>query len=814
MVQKKQKSFKLSSPLKMLSQLLMPQNQKKITDLIQYSSHIPIGQYSPAELSKILPSDKQYNKEIKTESIVEFLSTTKERSQNIIHELKQLKTLTPEIDEAKRIYVSSILSPNDLQKNSVKLSVNNLSLPQETINNLNILLNTFFNDKLEFGSKLGDWIGECLYETGAKGIVVLPKYNNKILMEAVEQSDNYSGIENLSLNNLKDIYSNNISIESILKLNTSSDKLPFIDKDICIEALSELSTTEEFSYIRSQDHEVIVETISSNLGKFISDRSNYIVISDNPSILTNSKSSKKMVQKKLQKNIDEYFLGEPGRNQTIILSDEINDEDDFPSLIEFPTGSIIPICVPGSVSEHLGYFILVDEWGNPLDDNIIYDSHFNLTKKTEQALYGNQRIINSLSVEQKNKTVETVFNLTIKKLINTKLEDIGIVANNNDIKQYNAITNCIFQKLLKKQKIGLIFVPESLMTYYRFDHREDGTGKSMIESVKFILSLRATLIIANTMAEIKEAVDNVTIEVEFDEKDTNIEQSLDMVRKLYTDKQTLQFRYDPNNIARSLTNNSLKLIPKGVPGLPNSLSTTVDSRPRTVPKTSTELLDKFTEMGRPGFGVPPSALNQLNETEFSRSIVTQNLFFANVVRERQTVLKKFNNKLVRNYLKYSKELQKQIKEILNSVANDDKQKDKNLINNDDITVESIINSVQVTLPSPNVSVSKAQYEEIQQYIGMIDTILNTLFTDELVGIDNRELKDLMVSVRALNKSTMLRSFMETIGFQGSFEIPSIEVAIGDSNVLENMVQSLINLKVGLKSIIKMVDIKTEDSSSY
>jgi len=198
---------KLNAVQKKTKQLIDVITRRKSDPVVQTTTskqtHINIGQYSSSELQQLLPSN---TRTAKTSELRDFLTESNKKSQTIIKELKCLKALAPEIEDAKRIYVSSIMSPNDMQKNSVRVSVNLKELPEIINTDISNELNTFFNESYELGVNLTKWLGECFYETGAKAIVVLPRSNIDILMQSTSMEHYKLGSDkNVNLASLEDI---------------------------------------------------------------------------------------------------------------------------------------------------------------------------------------------------------------------------------------------------------------------------------------------------------------------------------------------------------------------------------------------------------------------------------------------------------------------------------------------------------------------------------------------------------------------------------------------------------------------------------
>jgi len=322
--------------------------------------------------------------------------------------------------------------------------------------------------------------------------------------------------------------------------------------------------------------------------------------------------------------------------------------------------------------------------------------------------------------------------------------------------------------------------------------------KSLVEKMKYLLALRTTLIVSKVMAAIRNAKDQKVIELELNENDLNVEQTLDVVKNMYIKKHSPKFYNDPEMVARNIVANSLSIIPRNMPGTKNTMTVSTEHRDPGIRMPDDELLTSLTNMTSLGYGVPPSALNQLNETEYARSVATNNLFFSNKIRCIQREIKKYNNKFGRNYVKYSSYIFTKIKGIL----------EKGDVKNIDDTMKKVVYSIEIDLASPSVSTSKAQFEELRAYLEMIETVMEKLFSPDLLSTPDPQTKDLLNTLRAQIKAELIRDFVSVLGLQEIIKVPTIEeVNVKD---IHNIQQFVLNLKKGLDDFAKAL-IKTPES---
>ena len=121
--------------------------------------------------------------------------------------------------------------------------------------------------------------------------------------------------------------------------------------------------------------------------------------------------------------------------------------------------------------------------------------------------------------------------------------------------------------------------------------------------------------------------------------------------------------------------------------------------------------------------VPPSALNQLNEPEYARSLVVGNLFFAKKITRYQRIWRSLIDKFIRTYTLvdpvFRAALRKKIalygktpvKEKLPPKVAKLKMENPNMYSGElDDLADLILSRVKSNLPKPNIVVDKPQFE--------------------------------------------------------------------------------------------------------
>ena len=792
------------------------------------SDKIVLSQYSESELTKMLTSKykKGFDADKIAGNIMQQLQGSATQRTTIFKRLEDLKYLSPEIEQIKMIYVSSILSPTDMQTDAVNISVDtgNADLDSE----LSEFLNDYFNNDLHLGVKLKEWLERSLFDYGSAPVVIVPRSNITALNALC---DKYVSMESMSDEQKNSILYNHIGLENLNCTNTKNNETSFTNKfkeELKNDIIFDISC--EDLGIEEKSHEKVVDKLVEGSLEFINKNKDNITFVNNPFYLKEVKTSKAKIKESL-KVWEEQIIGK-GENKIFALSDIDNgkNKEDHPFIIELDPNLTVPVCVPGTNNQHIGYFVLTDADGNLVTSETYQNDYMSakgLRESSYSAMYGKTPgaipYLNNLGYANKNENSEAVFGLTVKKLLKEQLNVLNLGAGVT-LHEYDALSKCLFYNMLKSMKTKIIFVPSPMMIYYAYEYRSDGSGKSLLEDVEYLLALRTTMIVATVLNGMKNAVDRKVIEVDVDEKNTNLEQTLMTYKNIAVSKNIPTFNNNPYSASKGIIDQSISVLPKNIKGLSGSLNIDKSHVSSNIPQPEPEIIERFTNMMITHVGIPPAAINALGENEYSRSIATTNLHFSNIIRTRQRQSKTYNDKLVKNYVSYSAVLCDKIKEILDnninkdSVAKKDNKKLKSKTSKDSKTssdkdikldVQTIIQSISVNLPTCNVSTDKAKYQEIGELISLLDTVFENMYPNELVPKDDTELKNMLTSVKLYMKSENLKKILTNIGYHKTFEFPQINEINEESFV--DIVSYLNNLQKGLNDRVKVFKGSDDDS---
>ena len=775
------------------------------------------------------------------ESVTQYLRDITTNTRKKIDEIRNMRMMAPEIDQAALIITASIMSPTDLQTDEIAIQVENDNLNMATVAKVSEYLTDYFNKTYKLGPKLYDWYKTAGFVEGAKAVLVLPKHQIDILNTVADQ---WAPSQIKDIADLKKVLAGQESLVASLHMSGDEEKKMANQLSAVVEcSLEDMHIGRDFvstETLKNKEFKEVKETkaladaLVAGSFKLLKETEdgNGIIVTRDYSVLTKQK-------KKLDKALDEYeaiaqkqihgFIpGEPNSRPpypVLSLTDVMNTRpDDTPIVIEFPADSVIPVCAPGDNKNHLGYYVLLDEGGQPLRGDSAFISNPNadvvnrLATNAAKQTFGAAEYATFMAAgynkQQALDQMTQIFICAVNRLIESKLSRDGLTG--LDVHVHSAVGKALFFHLLAKNKIQMIFIPSPMMSYFRFDHRLDGTGKTLIEDIEFVIALRNTFTIAKIMAAVENATQHRRIEVSVDEKEPNPEQVLEYVRREYLAKKAPAWNVDPTTSAEGIISSHLSIVPKDMVGVTNNLEVTTEKSYGNAQAPDDSIMETLNNWTSLGLHVPPSALNQLAETEYSRSVATQNLLFANNVRGWQNCVAEDNAKFLKNYILCDHSLLQGITEIIkkdcmptgsgkpadSNAAADAGDETANKEAADVKLKEEVgrtIASVKVVFAPAIVATNKAHFEEITAHIDAIARMVETVYPDDIAPSD--ELRSLMVSIRSVVVSNILREFLPKLGFHEIASLPLPEEI--DSDMSARMIMLLNNFKRRFDNLEKL-----------
>ena len=700
--------------------------------------------------------------------------------------------MAPEVSQAASIMIPSILSPNDLRSTAIQFTSNCKEISKEKNDRIELAITDFFEKELSLSTLVPDWCHEALYVSGSKPILILP-------MTVLEKDlAGPSAVISQESFNKRVVFYDQSSIYDIADGRPGEKPTRLEDIVSATESFVDTSfsaflgdTNRDLNYRKTEVKKAYTAIVSSVLSR------EALTIIDNPSSIQFSHARTKQTKQKITNKTKIRY-----KESTLDIVEKPADPNDSignPLFMQLPSESVIPIYTPGDPGDHLGYFILLNEFGHPLEitpdmaDSLQESSSFTSNQSTFQQLfqaYGMSDMMQNDSRSQN--TIADVYQNIIESHLRDRMTSAGF--GNVGIGKDNNIYRYMFSRYLQQRRTKLLFVPKDLLTYFCFKYNEYGIGESKLNELKFILSLRISLIVCRMLVAFNNAIDRKRIEVTYDPGFSgNVIEHLRAVQREAMRKSAVSFSHDPMSVAQQIVNKSYTVKARGIPGLQDYDVINEDTQ-KTGANPDEQLAEDLKNMLILKLEVPAAAMNNLGEFEYSRSVNTTNLFFSRATTAKQKIVVEHLNSIARTYITYSKELRETIKKIINTKHPDGitPDGDANVIDNE--LFDRVIASITATLPSPNVAPDKSQYDALDGMLSSIDGVLNAVLNNDLADGD-QELGSVITTMRALTKSNLVKKYITDFGF-ADLDLPSLEDV--DQKAIVELRHTLTNIAKGLK----------------
>lgn len=786
--------------------------------------------------------------ELNSAGIIPYLKPTHVKVGNKRLNTDKMRALAPEIEQSRILVSSSIMSPNDLQDGSFVFTFDDvlgLSSDEKLCADISKIFDDFFNGVLNLGIKSYDWIGEIQYSSGSKPVLILPSESQtnlrsrtladvnddkKTAMDVLPGCSSFNEWDTFATRHVdngdyfrsrvkctwKDVLEGRTPQEDIRDMIPMMESFgvpsPFASPEdrMIRHTINEVDYTDP-RYLQGLESQVV--NLRSKL-----EEGDVIRISENPEILRFGVQKHLVTKSELAKQTQKAYgtYNQPIVEDTVYLNASGNHTS-HPTLIELPPESVIPIYIPGAPSIHHGYFILIDDHGQPLSIEASgleeggAGCQAGNPESAYNAIYGNNNStafgFTTRNMNDNQKSTQMIFQHMLDKYVGARLK--GIYSRDDlSIPNMNALSTVMFYRLLEAKQTTLVYVPTDMLHYFAFDYDTDGTGKARTDELQFLLSLRATYQIASVMAMANDAVEHKTVSVGVDDKNANIEAIMDLVSQIFIAKQKVNGSIDPSEIMRDLYANNLTIVPKNVPGL-SDLSVEVGNGGMQSTRPDDALIEQITNLIVSHLDVPPAALNQLSEPEYAKSLVTMNLFFAKKITRYQRQWCKQIREFIADYIHMDGPLQQAILKVLDAnrarTVNEQlsdkvlklKANDPNKYSKSSSTaiLQAIMDGFKVSLPSPNIAQDTAQYDVVRNYLSNMDELAERFFPSELIPQDDQAASNGLNIMKAIWKRRQTAKYLNNVGNFSMVDIPEIDDFEGDDVV--DLIQTCQNITARL-----------------
>ena len=660
----------------------------------------------------------------------------------------------PDVELAKQILVTSIISPNDLVSTEIFF---NLDDSNDYLGTAGKSMLKSVEDTMKKHFKiekcLQPYLEASLFDDGSVPVIVLPESSldhainsgNIISKESIGDfiSQSTGTVKSLGIlinpkgDEGNDLYTQlTASIESI-SLNRPMEYDPKISDKMNITIIDNYEALKLPRLNEKIIHDRLATTYRKNqLGMELynpeRERSKHFGNKDKNVGSTGDINDR-------VKSVMSSFTERQYQTETVLNLKTKNKVDQetigHPLVMRVPHESCIPIFPPSDPTNHIGYYVVIDNTGNPVRipvdsdyiENMINANSDNtdmsdfLAQKVNQSQFGTNG-----NTAQKYDEMYKAFSKVIEEDLIIRLS--GMYGGDLSLGATDEIYKLMFARALAKKHTQLIFVPKTLLTYFAFDYNDYGMGISLLEKSKMIASLRSVLMYANVMAAVKNSITQREVEIQLDPTDPNpdktIEEYLHAVAKA-TRSESPFGEFDPLNIVSNLTNSGVSVSVSGHPGFPETKAV-VNHSNVNMGKVDTELDEMLKKWHIMSMWLTPETVDAATGPDFATSVHANNILLAKRNQVAQDIYTEKWSDHIRKICYNSKPILDDLKKIL--------EQNRKFVNKtfaktytDDEIINYFLMNIYVELPRAETAKFEMQLEALDQYTQALDKILTDAF---------------------------------------------------------------------------------------
>jgi len=754
--------------------------------------------------------------------------------QNIV-DSESIVQLFPDIELSIQILISSVLSPKDMTNSDLIYKTPYSNMGNELSTKLNQVIRSHMSEYYKLDGELPKMLRDSLFTKGSYIKMVMPE-------SIVDEVVNFNSVstESLSelfkkdfdgslgiLGNYKKAVSNQFSLESLALSNDIGKYVGGLvvedneRLENCIGNLVDI--TDNYKILKVP--KVMEKVRASKIKKII--KSNSVAVESNT--ITNKEVSSALYKGASKKAEQFVIIPEP----TLAKRKSVAR----PLVMKLPSESVIPVYTPGDEANHIGYFIIIDNEGNPvtIDGNGGHSS--DLQSLLSNSKSNNNDSVSSMLIDKaKNNLIgsgraptldqiTTVYGNIIERNLVTRLRN-GIYNSTLKISNSQEIYRVMLTRVLSEQYTRLVYVPVELVGYLAFKYNNNGTGRSYLDDVKVLTSLRAMLLFSKVMAMTKNAINLTRVNMTLDPKDPDPEKTMELA--IHEIAKTRQQYFplginSPVDLVDWIQKAGFEFTFEGHPGLPDTkFDFETKNIQRDIPDSDLdELLRKQTYMA---FGLSPEVVDDAFSGDFATTVVANNLLLAKRIRHLQTVFSTYiadlNKKITFADPILMGELTDLIRSNKDAIETNMSDGDRPIYdNNPDEYIATIleehIESLEIDLPQPDTVTLENLSEAFDNYVDnlekAIDAIISTdSITSELAG----DVSNNIDTIKSIVKNYYIRRWMSNNGYLPELsEIttvdedgkPSIDLFEISKDHVESIIKATIKLVSKVDPLKKAAD---------
>lgn len=727
-----------------------------------------------------------------------------------IEDADKIFDILPDLQQVAEIAISGILSSKDLVTTVVNFDCPTDEMPIELKAGLLQVVKDYFEHTHPLKNYLQEILYDVLFKTGSYGVAIIPESSvDAIINEggkvALESFNNSQAKQLLAPRGIlgnpdakRELY---VGIEAI-----TTHAVTATDADLKITAgdLGPIYITDNADVMKlqrfRQTHAKSKIATAYNSGFALEARSDVPL-----QVMTSDGANRDQAPEKGMdyKDIDVYknpVYGLKNVEQVKTLEMIGRKSVGRPLVQHIPSEAIIPVHIPGNMRHHIGYYIMLDETGNPISRQSLLNNNVAM-----QWLAGNpsSQIIQDVATSmgynhnQEKWTMQRLHD-SYSDLVEAKLIGAlknGVYGEGVGMCRPQEAYQLMMARALSKKATQILYIPIEQFCYFALDYNDWGVGRSLLDRNKMISTVRSAFMFATMSGATLNATRNLQFELTLDPDDREPEKTIEDTqhRIMQQFANRIPFEGTPNDIMAYIGNAGISWSIVGNEHYPSTKIAMSDDTP-DYKLPDSEVSENLAKQHYRGLMVDPDLILNPQGIEFATQITSKDLINTKRICKTQERLAPLITHYAKTYIHSDSFLKDALMEVAQTYLDSDKNDTKDIAEiNQYLTL--FVEKLSLSLPPPDTSMLNSQAQAFEDYSNALDKWLPAWVNSEILS--NTELEQDADKVVATIKNYILRQWMR------KNDIDKDLLNLLDANDMQENIVSMVDENVGLaRSLIK------------
>lgn len=491
-----------------------------------------------------------------------------------------------------------------------------------------------------------------------------------------------------------------------------------------------------------------------------------------------------------------------------------------------PSESMVVVHRKGKPTQRIGYVLLMEKGGNPLtinyDEAVMRvrtnrinepDASSNMIKRIRDDIYASKEDQEqNQNLSQHHVKILDHFKVRMNNFLTDSLRN-GMFGEMAEFTSTDELALNAFFASMDEKGLRMLFIPASQVQHFAFEYDDFGLGKTMFDDARTLFNMKAALLHTQVYAAIVGArpIKDVVIKIDPDDQNPKRTAMKRVEELLRSEGMAMPWAdISKSSLERNVLMSGMNITFEGNDNLPQARTDVKESR-RETPTLNSDIVDLLDDLCYKSMGWTKEVVNWFQDAEIATTVISNNLQIARRIHLYQSVFLRHHKELAEKLIPHDgefclnviRELEMSGKpglKILRGLGSDTVEQVKKLKE----MLPALVDDVVFKLPTPDSSVLKAKREEMENFITMLDTVMDGYISQEMFDATD-EMRDQVEGYKGMVRSAVIRWYNQSNNvipeLNALFEKDGVSPIAGEHNeYIERLGKEVISVMTKLKSV--------------